>query len=424
MTDNITLIGCHRGNRVKSRCLFSSLSKFNRDYLRPVLNPKQIEKIKLLYTDEKIKYKTNSSAGGLFGIYFNVIPHWNKQKNKLYFEERGIRYLAAYNKCCYYYNAKKLIIKIVNDMINRSIFLENMIYFNKTHNNGKVDRETVKFIFTDKQNIENDVNTFLLEVKDLAAWNQPNELVIKWLIPKTPEYGFIRRGRNLNNNSLNGPCYNNKKNNLSNEDFLNKYGSRNIANIENKIYNNHGNSHIVKKWINTMQKIYKEQLNNYEKILKKANKTNSNIAKINEFEELQKMLKYITNHGGDYEGVYELIEEKYNRMSDYERKLDQVRNLLIEKIIKNSNNQKIQNRLNNLDLAYVKRYGLSRLLIEKINKLYIGRLFYPFDILKIIYAKYMDTSDFSELYKKYDEKMHEDFINTIVKISNYSPFIQ
>lgn len=136
------------------------------------------------------------------------------------------------------------------------------------------------------------------------------------------------------------------------------------------------------------------------------------------------MLKFISNYGGDYEDLYELIKEKHNLMSIYERKLNQVRNIRIEKIIKNSNNQKIQNRLNNLDLAYVKKYGLHMLLIEKINKLYSGRLFYPFDILKIIYANYMDTSDFSELYKKYDEKMDEDFINTRIKISNYSPFIQ
>jgi hypothetical protein len=414
MTDNLMLIGCHRVNRVKSKYLFSSLSKFDHNHLKNVLTPKQIEQIKLLYKDEKIKYKTNSSAGGTFGVYFNVIVDWNEQKNKFYHDNEKIHYLSTYDKCCYYYNAKKLIIKIVTDMINRDIFLENMIYFNISHNNGEIDANTVKFILTDKENIETDVDTFLLEVKRKAYVYKINELVIKWIVPKTQEYGFIKRENLMKNNSeKNSPCYNNQKNILSNENFFKKYNSRNIENIKNIINNsNHGKYYYFSSdWVDDIEKIYKKQLNNYEKIINKVNKNNNNNAKINEFEELQKMLKFIANNYSD--NFYNIINNAYNLVNTYNTKLYNIQNKFISKLEKHQ----ISNyKFDNSDKIFVQKYGLRNLFFNKINNLNIS--FYPVDILKIMYEYSKNSSDFDELSKKYVQKIHECYYNIKSKIED------
>ena len=439
MADNVVIVGCHFGNRVKSKYLFSSLGKFNDK--RSVLTSEQKDKIKQLYKDKKIKYRRNSSSGGIFGMYFNVIPDWNEKRNNMYFirQNRSLDYLSIDLKCCYYYNAKKLIMHVVNDMVDREVSLENMIYFNIGHIHGEINEKTILFKFTGKENIEQDTDIFLLNIIDIIvrAGNGRNELIIKWLIPKTAEYGFMKKKTDSISRENRNPCYHNSKDNLSNEVFFEKYGSRNIEDLMNSLNNDHPFNtqsikvydYDIKKWLNELQIIYKEEYNKYKLTLNKPNKTNHNIAIIENFENLEKMLQFISNDS-ILKTLYDFLLKQIERHNLYTIVLNFIRNKKMDEIKDgfNLNDQELREKLNNSNFSKLKKYKLHRFLVEKMNVfIHDFRIFnYPLDLLEVIYTIFGEISSTKtkeEILEMYSKKIEDDFDRIMTKISNYNPFV-
>ena len=71
--------------------------------------------------------------GGAFGMYFNVVIKWYGQNMDI--PNSSI----LFDRCCYYFNAKRLLIKIVNEIVSEGISIENMIYFNNGYSFGNIN---------------------------------------------------------------------------------------------------------------------------------------------------------------------------------------------------------------------------------------------------------------------------------------------
>jgi hypothetical protein len=416
--EKITLIGCYTGPRVKSEVLFSALSKLNKENHMNILTPEQTNSIKKIYEKREIKYKFNSSLGGVFGIYFTVIFNWPNEN--MYVPD----YSLLKNKCCYYFNAKQLLIKIVNEIMNEEISIKNMIYFNIGHIFGVVNSDTIVFELTGGP-IENDIDIFLkkiylynLKINKRHKLAHPNELIIKWLIPKDAEYGFIQKKRSIlnhsnsnnnsnnsnnsnnNNNNNNNPCQYNKQNSLSNENLEKKIGSKTL--------NTFGNQYI---------KILSEQnsiifIKSIQEQYKQLVKDRNTQEKIENLEQLQNMIETVTKNSN-------ILFKNINIYINYSSKLNTDFNNYKDSILNNINIS-FQTKYKRLNIVYkMKKKVESKIRMFK-NIKFDNLESDSFNILQLSYyeilnnidkkfnEKYIESNNFyNHLKKKYDDTIKE-----------------
>ena len=386
--NKITLIGCYKGNRVKSGTLFTSLSKLNNGNNKTILNEEQIEGIKRLYEKRGIKYEHNSSMGGSFGMYFSVIIKWNGEN--MYMNNTSM----FIDKCCYYFNAKTLLIKIVNEIVNEGISIKNMIYFNNGYKFGRITSNTIIFDTKceNEEQITNDINIFLQNIYNVCKLHfDKNELIIKWLIPKTYEYGFIKKTYKSKNN----PCKYNQQNIMPNENFEKQFGSRQLNALKNKYI---GTSNI-ELFINNIQEIYKNLIN--EEQIEKIEQLKNMI------ETVCKKSDILFNNIIKYNNKYKQI---YRKCEIYA--MDIIKK--IKKILKNYNNITKNEILDSFELDENFEDTLYESFLHKCQVKMIQPL-----ILEITYYEILENQEkYIELDKQILEELDKQYNETIKNINN------
>lgn len=215
MIGKTILIGCYKNERVLTNSIFSSLKKFENKKYKGILSNEQKNAIKNFYKKKNYNTEQIQRSWGSFGVYFNVILNWQGQN--MHWDHKSMHL----GKCCYYFDARKLLIKVVNEIIDENIPLKNMIYFNNGYSCGRINSNTIIFEYTG--DVENDVDIFLKTIKQNYRpyqRNHPNELIIKWLIPKKLKYGFIKKKGT--NESGNNKCNLNQSNEVFNQEMYDR----------------------------------------------------------------------------------------------------------------------------------------------------------------------------------------------------------